>query len=120
MQSDRQLESWFGKVFFQLYLYFLCNFFVTEFRVLPANGAGANGVEMTVEELIKNAENGDPEAQFELANLLVREGGDPETIVQLFSEAAEQGHFRAMTNLGIIYYFGDFGEQSYERAASFF
>ena len=93
------------KSFFS-YIYIFCViFFVTEFRVLTANGAGANGVEMTEEELIKKAENGDPEAQFELANLLVREGGDPETIVQLFSEAAEQGHFRAMTHLGIIYYY---------------
>ena len=35
---------------------------------------------MSVQETIKNAEKGDPEAQFQLADLLRREGGDPEKI----------------------------------------
>ena len=75
---------------------------------------------MSVEELIASANAGDPEAQFQLANVLLNEGGDPDQILKLFNAAAKQDHALAITNLGIFYYFGDFVEQSYDMAAPLF
>ena len=75
---------------------------------------------MSVEELIASANAGDPEAQFQLANVLLNEGGDPDQILKLFNSAAKQDHALAITNLGIFYYFGDFVEQSYDMAAPLF
>lgn len=104
------------KCLFVLWLFFTG----AEITTVAADNAFSGGVDMSVEETIKNAERGDPEAQFQLADLLRREGGDPEKIIHLLSAAAEQDHVFATTNLGIFYYFGDFVEKSYDKAASLF
>lgn len=75
---------------------------------------------VSLEELIENAEQGDAQAQFELANFLIQNEGMPEKITELLTLSAQQDYLPAVTNLGINYYFGDYGEQSYELSAALF
>lgn len=64
---------------------------------------------------------GDAEAQFRYGIALIEsDNNDRDEIIHWLTKAADQNYFRAQTNLGIIYYFGDLGEQSYEKSYQFF
>ena len=71
--------------------------------------------------LKQKALQGDAEAQFQLGTHPIEinsEGRDE--IIYWLTKASEQDHYRAQTNLGMIYYFGDLGVQSYEKSFKLF
>src|ERR1041385_4389419 len=58
------------------------------------------------QELVKRAESGDPQAQFELGRAYEDGKGvpqDDEQAVQWFRKSAEQGNAKAQTSLGVMY-----------------
>ena len=65
--------------------------------------------EGTVNDLMKNAQDGDPSAQFKLGNMYLRGAGfehSPEKAVALFKKAADQNEPNAMYNLAYCYQHG--------------
>ena len=72
---------------------------------------------MFFETLMKQARDRDPEAQFQIASALISSPDpDSDAILKWMTASANQGHVKAITNLAIIYYFGDLGEQSFEKS----
>lgn len=81
----------------------------------------ALGKAVNMDEVKERALQGDAEAQFQYATHLAQEGvTDPHEVMTLLRSSASQGNYKAMSNLGIIYYFGDLGEQNYSKAFEFF
>ena len=78
--------------------------------------------DLPVPQLTELANAGDREAQFKLSleYLLPAETKNYPEGLKWLKLAAENGHTLAQTNLGIVYFFGDTGEQSYEKAFSNF
>jgi TPR repeat protein len=76
--------------------------------------------------LKEKALQGDAEAQFEYACALFAQAvkdndlKNADSILYWFRKSSEQGFSKAQTNLGIYYYFGDLGVQSYEKAYQLF
>lgn len=74
-------------------------------------------------ELLRKAEQGDIDAQFNLG-VCYENGYDVEQsyeqAVKWYTKAAEQGDAAAQFNLGLCYYNGDGVEQSYEQAAKWY
>jgi TPR repeat protein len=76
-------------------------------------------IENETTEVLQAAENNDPEAQFQLATSAMN-AGEKEKFLKWINLAVQNGHPFAITNLGICYYFGDFVEQSYDKAFELF
>ena len=71
----------------------------------------------------KRAEQGDAEAQFQLARYYYwgwETERDPAKAVEWYTKAAEQGDVWAQINLGDMYYFGDFFEKDYSKAVEWY
>ncbi len=77
-----------------------------------------------LEELVKQAESGDEEAQFKLGEMyLFGESIVPKDYLKAakwLRQAAEQGHAEARFNLGYMYYDGEGVAQDYAEAAKWF
>ena len=79
------------------------------------------GSSIDMVSLKERALAGDADAQFKYGTTLIENGSkNTDEIIHWLTQAADQNNFRAQTNLGIIYYFGDLGEQSYEKSYKFF
>ena len=76
--------------------------------------------------LLKEAENGDPDAQYEVAVLYDPEDcpGSPSDeieAVKWYRKAAENNHYFACCSLGRLYEYGDYGlEKDWEMAAMWY
>ena len=76
-----------------------------------------------IQALEISAEQGQPEAQFELGNLYIIGGEvtvDLEKTLHWFTLAGEQSNFNAQYNLGVMYMNGQGVEIDYEKAVSWF
>jgi len=72
---------------------------------------------MSFETLMKQARDGDPEAQFQIASVFISSSNpDSESILKWMTASANQDHVKAITNWAIIYYYRDLGEQSFEKS----
>lgn len=63
----------------------------------------------TADDLILNAQNGDPAAQYKLGNMYLNGAGvehSPQKAISLFKKAASQNHAAAAYNLGYCYQHG--------------
>jgi TPR repeat protein len=70
-------------------------------------------------EWLPLAENGDIEAQYNIAGMYAKGNGvkiDDEKAVYWYKKAAKQGHPRAQYNVGVMYLIGSGVYQSYEDA----
>lgn len=78
----------------------------------------------TIDQLKKFAERGDPQARFQLAELLVEGSGDlPKDVkhaAALFEQAAQAGVVNGWFRLGKIYHDGLAGSRDYGRALEYF
>ena len=64
---------------------------------------------LSAEELLPLAENGDAEAQFNLAGMYAKGYGvvmDEKKSFDWYKKSAEQGHAKAQYNLGVMYLIG--------------
>lgn len=78
---------------------------------------------MNYTEILKAAEQGNAEAQFNLGLIYYNGDGvprdDPEAAKWYF-KAAEQGHIEAQLNLGVMYYFDGVLQQDYVEAVNLY
>lgn len=81
-------------------------------------------IKQLVDEVTKEANNGNPDAQYSLALLNVMGKGMPRDLpkaLQWFLKAAEKGHAIAQHNAGVMYLGGGDGiEQNFNKAISWF
>lgn len=79
----------------------------------PSNVQSRREPGLSVSELQEKAQEGDPEAQYSLANVCYR-AKNPSEGANWLLKAAEQGHIRAQCDLGVMYHKGFGVDQSYE------
>lgn len=73
--------------------------------------------------LMRNAKNGDPESQYDVAMMLLKGRGieqDQEQGKMWLARAANQTNQKAITRLGILFYKGEQGKQDYREAYRLF
>jgi uncharacterized protein len=79
--------------------------------------------ESKYEQLKSSADNGNVDAQYELAMMYLKGRGvttNGRTALRYMQKAADQGDVRAITRLGIINYKGEAGEVDYQQALLLF
>lgn len=85
--------------------------------------AGEEDKVANLEQLIKNAESGDADAQYQLGKCHDEGAGVPQNSAEAISwyrKAAEQGHAAAQYMLGNAYAYGIEVEQDYDKALDWF
>ena len=87
------------------------------------NGAAGQGMSSEALEYLKKAQQGDPEAQFNLGWCYANGKGvkqDWQKAIEWFTKAAEQGSAVAQRNLGWCYEDGKGVKQDYKKAVEWY
>ena len=87
------------------------------------NGAAGQGMSSEALEYLKKAQQGDPEAQFNLGRCYANGRGvkqDWQKAVEWYAKAAEQGDAVAQCNLGICYANGQGVKQDRQKAIEWY
>lgn len=98
------------------------HFLVSGFLLLSVMGSSLVNAGLAETLLLKAAESGDADAQYQVGGLHYSAGveNDPSKALRWYRLAAKQGHSDAMNNIGAMYFYGTGVERNLKAAAQWF